>query len=456
MATYAGDTIDAKIRSAQKTKAQYEKNLKDIKKQINKLVDEKDSPSKRRKEADLRSRKNATQKLIAEVTQDIKTLEVSGQATYNLAGGTDISDLEYEGGGNFANSLTDPFDQLSFNEVNRNIPAKNYTDHTTNTHTHTYLSDYMSNYGKLLFHSNNMFSERELDIYSKTYRYGYFNTQTLGNGREFLFFTKPDLNIMDDQGKALPYYDGIAYWQDLVNNRPEIVRSLQVSKSKPSNDYFNHLLQNQVISNLDIPGLSAPMIETATNDYGVGYSYRGSSEASDDNPEFSLEFKDTKWLDVFTYFKSYEYYETMKHHGVVAPDSFYIMNRVIHDQFAIFKFIVAEDLETIVYWGKMYGVSPKSLPRDAFSNVTFDNGISYSIDFQAAFYEDMVPDILSDFNALSRKYYNSLPYKINIYNTVLGMSDGRPAKAAIVKLVKSNKSPSGYVYKLKWRGDELA
>ena len=426
MATYKGSTIDAKIRSAQKIKQGYEDDLKKINKQINDLADEKNKKKKKQKEAELKSKKNATKKLIAEVAKDIQTLQVNGADVYIMSGGTDTSDLKSENIGNkvYDGSYTDEFDQASQYINSLDIPAENFAENGSNTYSHTYISDYMSAYGKLLFHSNNMFSEHEIDLYKKTYRYGYFNTQTLGNGREFLFFTKPDLNILDSSGNILPFYDGIAYWQDLARNRPEIIRSLQVSKSKPSNDYFNHLLQNQVISNLDIPGLSAPMIETATNDYGVGYSYRGSSEASDDNPEFSLEFKDTKWLDVFTYFKTYEYYETMKHHGAVAPDSFYIMNRVIHDQFAI-------------------------------SNATFDNGISYSIDFQAAFYEDMVPDILSDFNALSREYYNSLPYQINIYNTVLGMSDGRPAKAAIVKLVESKKSPTGYVYKLKWKGDEL-
>jgi hypothetical protein len=317
----------------------------------------------------------------------------------------------------------------------------------------------MDDYSKYIYHSNNWFSEKELDIYNKTYRFGYFNTQTVSAGREFLFFTKPDLNIVDGGGKILPYYTGLSYWQDLVEYRKDLVRCLQISapatsaSSAPSADYFNHLLQNQCISSLDIPGLQSSMIETATNDYGVGYSYRGSSEASDDNPEFSLEFKDTKWLDVFHFFKAYEYYETLKHHGTVAPDSYYIQNRIIHDAFAIYKFIVAEDMETIIYWGKMYGVTPKSLPRDAFSNATFDNGITYSVDFQAAFYEDMIPDILADFNYTSRQYYNACPYTINIYNTNLGMSDGRPAKAAIVKLVKSDKSPSGFVYKLRWKGD---
>ena len=93
------------------------------------------------------------------------------------------------------------------------------------------------------------------------------------------------------------------------------------------------------MSNLSIPSISSESIETPVNMYGVGYSYRGSSEASDDNPTFSLEFKDTKYLDVYMYFKAYEEYETLKHHGVIKPSDYYIVNRILHEQFCIYKFI---------------------------------------------------------------------------------------------------------------------
>ena len=330
------------------------------------------------------------------------------------------------------------------------------------------LDDESTNYAKSIYHSNNMFSERERKegIFNKTYRFGYFNTNTMSAGREFLFFTKPDLNIVKDGGGTLlSHFESVPFWVNLLKDKPHVIESLQFSSHIFANttagdgydeasDIFNHLLQNQVVSSLDIPSLSAQMTETAANDYGVSYSYRGSSEGSDDNPDFSLEFKDNKWLDTYMYFKAYEVYETMKHHGQVIPKMEYVTDRIIHDAFSIYKFIVAEDLETIVYYGKMYGVTPKSLPRDAFSNATFDNGITYNIDFQAAFYEDMIPDIIGDFNALSYNYYASQPYRIDIYNERLGISDGRPARAAIVVREDSNLSPAGYVYKLKWRGDD--
>jgi hypothetical protein len=172
------------------------------------------------------------------------------------------------------------------------------------------------------------------------------------------------------------------------------------------------------------------MVDTPVNDYGVGYSYRGSSESSDDGPEFSLEFKDNRFLDTYYFFKAFEEYEVLKHHGTIQPAQYYTLNRVIHDCFSIYKFIVADDMETIIYWGKMYGVVPKSLPRDAFSNPVFDDGLSYSIDFKAAFYEDMRPEILGDFNYLGEKAFRTAKYKIGPYNPILGRPDTRPATAA--------------------------
>lgn len=328
----------------------------------------------------------------------------------------------------------------------------------------------MSNYNNInskfykeLLHSHNIYTHDELknNIYWKTFRFGVFNpVGTITNAREFLFFTKPDLNIskrddgtgLVDQSKLNPALSNIAFWEDLFKNRQPIVNLLQSSFDNA--DPFNHLLQNQVISNLEIPGLSSNTIETATNMYGVGFSYRGSSESSNDTFDFSLEFRDTKWLDVYYYFRAYDEYETLKHHGVIRPYKYYIENKILHDQISIYKFITDEDMESIIYYGKFYGVMPKSLPREVFSSPQFDNGLSYSIDFRAAFYEDMMPEILDDFNELSKNRYNNALYRIDIYNDATGTVDNRPALAAYVEKEESKLSPTGFRYKLRWRGDD--
>mgnify|MGYP004607961261 CR=1 FL=1 len=320
-----------------------------------------------------------------------------------------------------------------------------------------------------LFHSKGLFKRSEIDYFNKRYRFGILNPyQQMSSCIEYLFFTKPDLNIFPRDNKTgIPatemhsYLKSQPYWLELVQNNYDVIKCLQSSLDGNPRDKFNHLLANMVQSNLDIPGLSADMIETPNNQYGVGYTYRGSSESGNDSFDFSLEFKDTKYLPVYHFFKAYEEYETIKHHGMITPYYKYIQDKVLYDQYSIYKFIVDEDGETIIYYCKFWGVKSKGLPRDVFSNTSFDGGISYTIDFNAAFFDDMNPAILSDFNKLSLSYYRSLPYRIDIYNHILGRTDNRPAKAALV-CVETNDgnhpraalAPGGKIYTLKWRGDD--
>jgi len=327
-----------------------------------------------------------------------------------------------------------------------------------------------SNTMQSIYHGAGLFAPDYIknNIYTSAFRYGLANPYSAISGaREYLFFTKPDLHIYKIDSSGLDKVGIVSnelntilqtspFWVDLAETRKETTLKLLQNSRDPDNP-FNYLLQNQCKSNLDIPGLTSEMVDTPVNDYGVGYSYRGSSESSDDGPEFSLEFKDNRFLDTYYFFKAFEEYEVLKHHGTIQPAQYYTLNRIIHDCFSIYKFIVADDMETIIYWGKMYGVVPKSLPRDAFSNPVFDDGLSYSIDFKAAFYEDMRPEILGDFNYLGANAFNAAKYRISPYNSILGRPDTRPATAARVIVDTSSAlamaSPTGYVYKLIWKGD---
>lgn len=324
---------------------------------------------------------------------------------------------------------------------------------------------------KTAMHGANLFNKDEIDLYHKIYRFGLYNPYgAVSNLREYLFFTKPDLNIIkrdndgvlstsdaasNHQGHSLA--EGInndKFWINLFKDRKDTIKMLQNSYDPG----WNMLLQNSVASNLEIPALEGTTMDSPVNNYGVGFQYRGTSESSDDSLEFSLEFKDTKYLDVFTFFKAYDYYEVKKHHGVVAPWVGYILNKVLHDQFSIYKFIVGEDAETLIYWCKFYGVMPMNVPRDVFSSTEMQNGISYSINFKAAFMEDMTEYILKDFNLLNKKFIsherNDIKYQYENYNENTHTVDFRPAKAAFVDKYRDDNSPTGWSYKLKWKGDE--
>lgn len=308
-----------------------------------------------------------------------------------------------------------------------------------------------------VLNANGYYKRKDVDIYNKIYRFGMLDpANSLTNTREYIFFTKPDLHILGDEngnGTNLnPELANNPFFKELYRNYPEIIYQLQ-SSADPSHNPLCLLLTNTVYSNLEVPSLTATTVDTPVNAYGTGYEYRGTSEASDDNFSFSLEFKDTKNLEVYQFFRAFEEYERLKSRGLVSPFQKYTTNRIIHDQIGIYKFLVDEDMMTIVYYAYFCGVMFLSLPRDAFNNPDFSDGANFTIDMKAAFVEDMNPLIISDFNYLTRNYRSgNSNMDLSIWNNEYGMMEGTPAVCPYIsKRTDSNKKDR---YALLWRGKE--
>ena len=305
-----------------------------------------------------------------------------------------------------------------------------------------------------LLYANGIIDRVNYDMYNQIYRFGIMSPEeAMKDCKEYLFFTKPDLHIMNGKtGKLNKELENIPFFQELLAKYPNVIEQLQLSADKENNP-LSYMLTNNVVSNLDMPGLDSNSIDTPVNMHGTGYEYRGSSEASDDNHSFSLEFEDNKYLEQYMYFKAYEEYETLKRHGRVTPPDIqkYVVDKVLHDAIGIYKFFCDEDGETILYYAYFCGVTWNSLPRDAFSNPNFDDGISYNINAKAAFVEDMNPLILRDFNALTEDYRKRKTTKdVPLYNIEYGQGDFKGVKAAYIKtdIDRNTLKPK---YKLKWR-----
>ena len=289
-----------------------------------------------------------------------------------------------------------------------------------------YHSDGQSSYTPLE-HSFGLFSNSEINSlkFNRFARHNVFNPNDyIPYSHEILFFTKFDLHItkIDEDGgdgKSLKLIDelsGDAYFRRLMeedgkDSNYKIIRGLQLSAYKDDTKYnsklnpFVNLLTFACKGGLNLPSINATTVDTPTNAYGTNYYYRGSGEAEDDCPSFSLEFKDNKNLDVYRFFKTYDKYETLKSHGVIPPITKYIRNKILYDQCGIYKFTLAEDWSRILHYAYYWGAFPTNVPREAFDQ-DIDNGLSYTIDFKAAFVDDMDPNILVDFNQLTKKLWN--------------------------------------------------
>lgn len=244
-------------------------------------------------------------------------------------------------------------------------------------------------------------------------------------GREYLFFVKPDLHICAPNGSTSggvydisgasgvdrysnnglvlnPQLTNNPYFRDLIDTHPDVIKELQYSVS--SNDPFGHLLSFSVSSSLPLDSSTAKTMDNPSTVFGTTYNYLQDSEASDEAYTFSLEFVDNKYLDTYHFFKAYSEYHIARKTGLVTPPSLsYYQYKRLHNTMGVYKFIVAEDAETILYWAYLWGVIPTSCPREAFQDASFADGLTFSVNFEAAFIEDMNPMILYQFNKLMKQ-----------------------------------------------------
>ena len=294
---------------------------------------------------------------------------------------------------------------------------------------------------------NNMLDPIESDIWAQLRSNGFYRPQDMKyntmfyrfrridpyymveGGTEYLFFTKPSLQLVDTGGELIKYTaddtsitgrftdgapagpDSSSYFSMLMANgyyNTIMDLSYQADRVGPEkNDMcpFVRLLSNRKTSNMDIPDITVGEISTAQNLYGSKIYYPTSSMKSDEDLEFSIEFEDTQFLEVYHFFKAYDKYRQMKYLGMIQPDITTTLNKILHDHMSIYKFIVDTDGETILYFAKATGVYPKTISRSAFSEFPEKGQLKITVTFKlSGWFEDMEPAILMDFNALVSRW----------------------------------------------------
>ena len=291
---------------------------------------------------------------------------------------------------------------------------------------------------RTILNSSNIYSPEQIAEmrFSRFARYGMLDIANENSGtREYIFFTKPDLHIFNpESGMEINHQlKDVNFFKNAIKQYPMSLLSLQQSINPKRELYptgynprslFIPLLSNHVTSSFDLPGITATETENNTTLFQVKTTYRDSSEQSDFGFEFSLEFWDTRYLDVYMFFKGYdEYCREEFYRNVTPPKLSYRDDKVNCKQFSIFKIIV-DETNTIMFYAKATGVYPMGVPRDAMSN--FENTIKITVPFKAQFVRDMDPIILTELNHLtlrsSGKQASELSF-LNTYNTDIHAAD---------------------------------
>ena len=160
-----------------------------------------------------------------------------------------------------------------------------------------------------LLRSNLIYDRAELSWYEKFNRFGFMDPyNNLSQSKEYLFFTKPDCHIYKpDTTELQPVFKNDPFFIDMANRYPHVLQQLQSSAgstgTKSSDNIaknpFMVLLSNSVKNSIDLPSLTATEMDNSTNMYGTTMPYRKDAWTGDENIEFSLEFEDSRFLEVY-------------------------------------------------------------------------------------------------------------------------------------------------------------
>lgn len=307
--------------------------------------------------------------------------------------------------------------------------------------------------------ANQFFSRDAIKWYTKFNRFGYLDPFDKENViREYLFFTKPDLNIFSNSNSELTTnLSQIPYFMDGRNRHTYALWQLQQTYCPSAiKSPFMVLLSNAVTSKLDLPDISAESQNTTSNIMGVELTLRGHSYKSDNGYDFTLSINDTAYLEVYSLVKAYDEYVRRTKTGEHSPFKKYIEANIVSDQFSVYKFLVGDDGETILYFAKLTGVYFTGVPRSDFSDPT-DFG-KFSLSFHAQFVEDNNPLDIKEFNRLVESYAGSNYTLADTWNAKINAVNNEWVKLPIVKIAQDarskRRSPEGsrnyYDYRLRW------
>ena len=334
----------------------------------------------------------------------------------------------------------------------RSFPKKIGTENGINTYNYfmNYSGDgILANMSELREHYN-----FDIQSYKKLYNklmssYNRFKlanpNDVLSRGFPHVFFTRPDCNFFSSKNKLVKNVSSNPNVSYAFAHKPELLEML----SQTSNNDWNWLLSNKASS-------FQTSDESIGNDvYGTTFhknsiAYGKSNRESKAAGSISIEFADTKELDILHLMKLWTDYIDKVYHGNWRPKSKYIWKKILDYACSCYYIITAEDGETIIFWSKYYGVFPVNVPSSAYSWSTGSpiQQQSLNITFQYSFKEDFNPATMVEFNMNSKiKDLDRISY-VDTYNPNLGTTGYTWVGKPFIEL--QSKTNGDYVFKLRF------
>ena len=216
-----------------------------------------------------------------------------------------------------------------------------------------------------------------------------------------MFITTPLLNF-DSQN--VKYNDFFKY---LAETDPALLSMLSYGSrssgsSTANTSPFIKLLSNRFESFNTKATTSQPR-EIGETFYGYKQYLPGPYVNSVNGDTVSIEYTERGNMDILYLHKAWGDYIEGLSRGILKPSKYARRGRYLDFTSSIYLFSLAPDGETIMFYERLAGCSPISIPYDAFSSKTINDReiIRYSIEYAYSYKEDLNPRSLVTFNALA-------------------------------------------------------
>lgn len=295
----------------------------------------------------------------------------------------------------------------------------------------------------------------------KYYMYNRFKTPdtNLAHSKSFtyVFFTRPDLNILDFNGGANAQASSNTETSMLWKRNPDIFKLLTDHKRCKDSNNFNLLLSNQCTS-FEIPDEQLSTIESGKSWSGheMFYGDRYTGTTAD---QFSCTFTETSDYSVISLIKLWVTYIDNVSRGAwypsynlqgtgvsTNPTMSHIYSKTLDYAASCYVFKVGPDGENILYWSKYYGIFPVNTGASALS-WTLDSSVGeapkLNINFKYSFKRDMSPVALLEFNKVANIHSGDQATAESSFNPEYGLSS-RPYVGAPYVEMKLDDDVKGF------------
>lgn len=226
----------------------------------------------------------------------------------------------------------------------------------------------------------------------------------LGNTKGYVFFTRPDLNLVSTTGITSDI--GLLI-NSMATQHSGIIAGLQKSPnlngvSFDNGHKFIPLLCNRC-TGLDINDETLETKEIGDTYTGWKLNYGTNTIKSKAANSVTTSFIDDEQLSIYLTFKLWEEYISNVSRGIISPKPEYVKTTQLDYANSIYYFLTAQDGQSIIFWTKFTGCIPTNIPSSNFTD-SIDSPVripKYSITWQYAFKKDYDPYTLAEFNRLA-------------------------------------------------------